>query len=83
MEITKVDNLFLQTPTNDISNISDIVNDDGMAIEGMDDTLNKQAYNSSWAMTRFASMALNKFPDIKEVILIDIPVRVDKMKKKN
>ena len=61
--------LFLKwyhfTPTNDISNISDIVNDSGMANDGMEVNLNKKAYHSSWAMTQFASIALEKFPDRK------------------
>ena len=81
LDLTKVDNLYLQTPTNDITNISEMVNENGVPKHGMDETVNNKAYHSSWSMTRFAQIALEKYPDIKNVILINRPVRVDKMNK--
>ena len=65
LEKTAVDNLYLQTPTNDISNMNELINENGYALEGCNDEVNKKAYNSSLYMTRFATITLETFPDIK------------------
>ena len=47
----------------------------------MDDLVKQTAYKSSWNMASFATIALDKYPEIKRIVLVDRPVRVDKMSK--
>ena len=73
-----VDNLFLQMPTNDISSLSQYVNNKGTIELEKIDMVHTFIYNMTKTMISFASSSLDNYP-IKLVILIDIPIRIDKM----
>ena len=77
----KVDNLILQVPTNDISNISHLVNEEGFAIQGKETEVEQKLFDSSNDMVNLAKIALNKYPNINKVVLVNRPERIDKTEK--
>ena len=45
LDKTKVDNLYLQTPTNDITNISEMIDENGDPKIGMNDIFKNKAHH--------------------------------------
>ena len=80
LQEVKIDNLFMQTPTNDITNLSEHVHNDTTIKSNKKDMVHTVIYNSSKSMVNFASFALENYP-IDLVVLIDRPMRIDKMSK--
>ena len=66
LEETHVDYLYLQTPTNDITNLSHLVKDNGTVNEKDINEVNTSSYKSSWAMVNYASIAVKNYPSIKK-----------------
>ena len=75
----KVDNLILQTPTNDISNLSHLVEENGTPKMSKELELHQALHNSSHYMVKFAQLTFDNYPSTKKVILVNRPPRIDKM----
>ena len=73
-----IENLFLQIPTNDISSLSQYVDNRGTIELNRIDMVHTFIYNLTKTMINFANFSLENYP-IKLAILIDIPMRIDKM----
>ena len=63
---TKVDNLILQSPTNNISNISNKINNNGTVNVEHTNEVKNAAIDSSWTMLKLAEIAITKYPNNKK-----------------
>ena len=69
----KTDDLILQAPTNDISNVSELINKHG-TVDGCNvNIVNDAAMEYSWTMVKLAEIVIKKYPNVYKVIIIKRP----------